>query len=453
MRNAFALIALALPLGAQADYPFHPAVHASAAVNTHGARRAGQLDNRMYLFMSEGRDVAVREWSGRNARGSWSRSHLFSQNEMAGSTPLGTSIAAYGGEFFSDDFEVFLPRFGAAVNFEAAAGALRVGFPHVNWFLGARFWQSLASPSNGFGDDFQPMARFSWAQGKALRVNIFGNSVRDCGWDPGSQACSMPLREAWFDGTRWQFTDHGLPPENSQVHLGPHSAVWDHRRGRGFVFVVGDDDRLWLRGWNTPTCGNWCWEDLEAPERTRDMRTPVAMTYQGGKVQVFVSARTDDGFHLYGRHFDGRNWEDWKDYGRPNNFVEGNFLQPWARPGFDMTGAAVWHDDRGTLRINVFGTLDPVSNPVYAAAPHDGGQITEFLWDGARWTWGSPRLFPNLSERTNAEREPMPQRFQTMDVAVVDERTWERISVFGEDERGGLWEYFWDGTGWHWSRH
>lgn len=447
MRHALALIALALPIHAQADYPFHPAVHASAAVNTHGARRAGEADDRMYLFKSTGRGVTVKEWSGRDATGSWSAERSFTQNEMDGSTPLGTSIAAYAGEVFHDDFEVFLPRFGAAVNFETAASALRVGFPTVNWFLNARFWQSLASPSTGWGDDLQPMARFSWASGGALRVNVFGNAVEPCRYHPSTQACDMPLREAWFDGAQWRFTDHGVPPGNTQVHLGPHSAVWDHRNARGYVFAVGDDDQLWLRGWNTG-CGGWCWQPLEAPDRTRDLRTPVAMTYWGGRVQVFVPGRTDDGFHLYGRHFDGRDWHDWQDYGKPNNLQESSY---GGHAGFDLTGAAVWYTANGTLRINVFGTLDAVNRPAYSAAPHDGGQITEFLWDGARWTWGNPRLFPVLSDRENSRRDPMPRRFQTMDVAVVEGRGWERISVFGEDEIGGTWEYFWDGAGWHWS--
>jgi hypothetical protein len=173
------------------------------------------------------------------------------------------------------------------------------------------------------------------------------------------------------------------------------------------------------------------------------------MTYWGGRVNVFVSARTDDGYHLYSRHFDGSEWQDWQDWGQPPN-------RPLNTPqdaGFDMNTAMVWYTADGTLRINMFGHRDRVALSTSGLSTHTGGDLVEFVWDGARWTWGRPLQFPETEWfEVEGEWREMPLWFLPMNAATVDTRSWERLSLFGEDEWGRTWEYYWDGR-WNWRQH
>lgn len=111
-------VLLLIPMTAAAEYP-HPPSRVSLGRNLLTQQRENSSDDELYLFKTDGRSVAVKAWLGNDAIGFWTTWQPFAQNEMAGPTDFGTSLAAYGGELFSIRDQAFHPRFGALVNFRA----------------------------------------------------------------------------------------------------------------------------------------------------------------------------------------------------------------------------------------------------------------------------------------------------------------------------------------------
>lgn len=430
----------------------HPPITLSAAVNRAGEAR-GNPDRRIFVFRKVGNAIQQKVWSSADEpNGSWSQWLTYAQSDVAGEPSYGTSMAAWAGEFLDPGWGVFLPRFGAALNYVDAAGQKKTGRPFSNFFEFARFWEAVRPPATGTADDLQPYTSFTWQNGQALRVNVFGLAPRIP--DPTT---GQTLRETWFDGATWRFTEHGAPSGTLMLRVGPHSAVWMNPtgNGRGWVFATGDNGRLHARTWNGAA---WSWEDLGAPSGVYSLRTPVAVQ-ENGRVHVYASGQTPTGYRLYERRWNGASWEGWRDWGPPPagtypmDAITSCPQRPTDCTGFDLTAAAVWRTSSGQVRYNVFGTTDRLNRLSSGLATHDGGQLVEISFDGAL-RWGNPiqnpqRLLLNLGL---GGPRAYPLRVQVTDVEVVDAPFWERIAVFVKDESGGDWEYVWNGQGWSWAR-
>jgi hypothetical protein len=227
------------------------------------------------------------------------------------------------------------------------------------------------------------------------------------------------------------------------------------------VFASGNDGyqthRLYVDYFGagcTGTATGWCWTDLGAPAGTTEMRTPTAVVYPMGsarRVAVFVPVQRNGRWELWGRYSDDRRtFNGWQNFGTPPQLTYTGV----SRAGFDLSAGVVYWQG-STLRINLFGTTTPYDHASSGLTAHGGGHLMELFWDGASWRWGLDQQPPgshtwNVQEQSTQVTGP---RIQTMSASVVDTPSWERISVFGEDEFGRTWELAWNGGGWAWQQH
>lgn len=435
-------------------YWHHPPVTITSTTNvqTDGAQHAPG-DRRIFVFrLSESGDDLIgidqREWSGTtNAVGKWSQWRTQTNPDIRFHGPVGSSIAAAGGELVGTG-NVAFPHFKALFNYQDANRLNRVGAPFWRFLSTNYTWLRLTPPSVSAKRNFQPFTAISWKKQSNFRMNVFGLTHNYTNRLLRQIIFYTSLREAWFDGTTWRFTDHGRPRDAIElIRMGPQSAVSTDPSGvtgdigRAYVFLSGNDGylyhQLFVRYWG-PDCSGWCWHDLEAPSGTVEMRSPLAVAYTYGnrtRVAVFVALKRNNRWEMWGRHTDDRrNFSEWSNYGTPPG-LDSTGIQ---ESGFDMSSGVVWYQG-DTLRINLFGTTEPYEVDTAGMTARGGGRLIEYFWDGSTWQWG---LDTQFTER----------RFQTMSASVIDTPSWDRISVFGEDEFGDSWEFYWPGNGWQWRR-
>jgi hypothetical protein len=316
------------------------------------------------------------------------------------------------------------------------------------------------------GREFDPWTSASWQQGQVGRLNVFGT------------AASVPLkknllRELYWDGGGWHWTDH-FTPGDSTISLGPGSLLLNQYEG--FLFGIANAS-VRLYHWLPTQDPQWQWYDLDKPDNVpgTSMRSPLAVSHFNDntgltEVNVFVTGfneQTRD-WHLYEKHWTGEDiedWSDWADRGTPPVVLGPNNTTGGQTPsaadienfGFRMTCAAVWTDLAGALRINLFGYTDCFEDTNIHTL-EQGGQLVEYWWDGARWDWGS------LTADLAFSPEP-PQRFEVFEVpeplaiksAIVLRRGPRvHLSVFGSTEQGAIWERCydtWTYPNWAWIKH
>jgi hypothetical protein len=176
---------------------------------------------------------------------------------------------------------------------------------------------------------------------------------------------------------------------------------------------------------------------LGVGNHVREMRAPLALsrvennTY---KINLFVVAWVDrqlpgqpvtSGWELLERFWDGTNWSSWNSSGLiPNSGTRND--------GVEMTSGVSWRFGN-TLRANLFG---------YSIAD---GKLRDYYYDGTTWRWGL-----NLAP-------PSGRYFRTSSSAAIDLASQDRISVFGRDDAGTVWELYWDTAQaplqWRWQLH
>jgi len=304
--------------------------------------------------------------------------------------------------------------------------------------------------------DFDPRTGYTWRSGTTPRLNIFGLGSRRL----FGIALRPQLREFWWDGTGWRWTDHGRPPDSKEIKLGPQSAIWPAGNNNQFayVFVAAVDEdpgapaRLWARYWHVHDYPTWDWaEDLGHPDDVTRMREPLVFSYQDAvtgqpHISVFVVGfdRNAKRWKLLNRYWHDGDWEDWESWGHPDGVGNGY------GSGFYLTSGVVWHEG-ATLRINLFGYTDthhpgggfgPGTDP---AANQLGvrGHLINFWWDGAIWQWGETVACPS------------GHPFLTASSVAFSKDGRHRISVFGRSQ-GSVWERYWDtaeALEWRWLQH
>ncbi len=434
---------------AQAELDTAMPAHVSAATNDLAQLRTGNpadQDRRIFLFHRTSGGLRHKVWTGTNATGAWSAWTWRNQPEVGGDAPLSSSLVSLGGMYVEPSTGVWTARFTAAYNFRlfSPGGGVSVGLPMWRQTPGLYSFVHLAPPTNAAGLDFIPSTGITWLDGSTQRQNLFGVAIQ---LDRDRHVVGHSLRELWHDGSTWRYADHDRPQGRFYLRVGPSSAIWTNALGygNGYVFATADTADLWALWYDTRSCASWCWFPLGQPDGgIADMRAPVALQYHVDgrrRIAVFVTAKAEDGYHLYSRYTDGSDWRPWTDHGAPPNLVRGK--------GFELSNGVVWRDG-STLRINLFGTTDPVDRLSSGLPTHTGGHLVDFFWDGSVWSWGSLTVLPETRDWGPAGVHPV--RLRVSGAAVVDAGPWQRISVFGEDELGTVWERAWSGT-WNWQRH
>jgi len=188
----------------------------------------------------------------------------------------------------------------------------------------------------------------AWTQaGVPVRKNVFY---------PGANG---NLIEFWFDGTRWQVSDHGRPA-GTGVASTPAVVAWTQPGVaiRQNVFYRGANGNLidlWFDGdvWNV--------RDHGQPAGTSVASPPAAVTWTepGVAVRVNVFYAGANG-NLIDVWFDGHQWSV-RDHGQPAGTAVAS-----------APGAVTWRDPNGLIRVNVF----------YQGA---NGNLIEVWFDGTNW--------------------------------------------------------------------
>jgi hypothetical protein len=298
-----------------------------------------------------------------------------------------------------------VPRINGFFNFSVGTTIL-LGTPWMvptnNPYLPWQFnWATMTPPDAA---SFFVESGFAWNSGRIGRLNIFGMTSPTKSYVYVGDG----IRELWWDGSQWNWSDHGTPPGTDTVMLGRNSAVWDHLSQQGRVLVVAANSsdsqslpQLWDRFWDG---SQWSWSQLGNPFGTRtgpndqvvEMWPPVVVdgvqnaTYV---VTAFVVGRRGTNmnslnpqyrYELYAREKIGSAaWSDWMQLGNPTQ-------APFTDSGnvgytlFFVDQGARWMDGN-LLRGSLFGStkLTP-----------DGNQLIHLFHDNNGWQWDTPVLLP-----------------------------------------------------------
>jgi hypothetical protein len=317
-----------------------------------------------------------------------------------------------------------VPRINGFFNFEVGRTIL-LGTPWMvltnnNPVMPWQFnWATMTPPDaastfDKSGAGFVVESGFAWSSGRIGRLNIFGMTSPAKNLvivGSSSNEAGDGLRELWWDGSQWNWSDHGRPPGIDTVALGRNSAVWDHVSQQGRVFVVGVNSadpgslpQLWDRFWDG---SQWSWTPLGNPFGTSTgpndqvvrMWSPVAVDgVQSGTyvVTAFVvglrginlnSSNPQYRYELYAREKIGSAaWSDWIQLGSPTH-------SPFT--DFDSAGATRFVVDQGArwmdgnlLRGSLFGSTQ------FSNAVPDANRLVHLFRDNSGWQWDTPILLP-----------------------------------------------------------
>jgi hypothetical protein len=286
-------------------------------------------------------------------------------------------------------------------------------------------------PENDQGTDFDPCSGVHWFDGQNHRLSVFGATFR-------GQGAHKALREFFWDGQNWNWSDHGLPADwAAGIQIGPNSALWDQDRQNGYVFVAAvPKDRRRVPELFIRFCFRelflpiWSWVSLGNPRPDAnlfgaEMQEPLVVTrVEDGvfKINAMILIKKIDfvqqtqQWELWERYYDGVQWQDWSNHGPFPGSVPVAF-DPFGQgpsPDFTLTTGVVWHDG-DVPRINLFGMTA------------DNSRLVEFFFDGNDWQFGFNIPGPNHL------------RFETASSAVLG----KYITIVGRTENGEVWELFW----------
>jgi hypothetical protein len=267
--------------------------------------------------------------------------------------------------------------------------------PYIPWQFN---WATMAPPD---GAGFFVESGFAWNNGSTGRLNIFGTTLPALD-KVGGQTANNGIRDLWWDGSSWNWFDHGRPPGTDAVTLGRNSAVWDRSSQQGRVFVAASANglrgalpQLWDLFWNG---SQWSWESLGNPFGTNaasndqvvTMRSPVVVdgvqngTYVLTAFVVGLHATNTLGgspqvrYELYAKEKIGAGaWSDWIQFGHPDNapFSDIN------HPSLFLVDQGVRWIDGDLLRGSLFGT--DTSN-----------RLIDLFHDNNGWQWAAPVPLP-----------------------------------------------------------
>ncbi len=278
--------------------------------------------------------------------------------------------------------------------------------PTNNFLLPWQFNWAAMTPPDGSG--FFVGSGFGWNDGPTGRLNIFGMTL------PALRLVyvAMPkneagngIRELWWDGGQWNWSDHGRPPGTDTVALGRNSAVWDHTSQQGRVFfaaVNSADPQSLPQLWDMFCDGSqWLWEELGNPFGQVVEMWP-AVVVDGVQNGTYVLTAFVVGLHgiflntgnpqyryeLYAREKIGTAaWGDWIPFGNPTINAPFSNHSDAGLTRFLIDQGARWMDGN-LLRGSLFGSTQ------FAQIPPDANRLIRLFRDNNGWQWDTPVLLP-----------------------------------------------------------
>jgi hypothetical protein len=213
-----------------------------------------------------------------------------------------------------------------------------------------------------------------------------------------------------FDGTTWQWIDHGLPAGATSISS-PRALTYVDSSGnrRIYVFAKNNSTRLVVRYWNG---FQWQWANQGGPELLGNTLSVLTYIDPSGNRRIYAFAVGGDQDHLVTNYWDGVTWQ-WADQG--------------GGPGGKVTSteAITYLDDNGQRRIDVFcrGGLS-TGFPLYVNS-----------WTGSSWIWA-------IHGGSNVR--------MVSAYSYVDTAGHRRIYAF-MDRDNEMWVRWWDGFSWAWK--
>jgi len=213
-----------------------------------------------------------------------------------------------------------------------------------------------------------------------------------------------------FDGTSWQWTDHGLPVGATSISH-PVALTYVDSAGNRRIYVFAQaNNHLVLRYWNGFV---WQWVAQGGPAVFAEMS---AITYvdSAGNRRIYLFAVDDDQSHLVVNYWDGSSWH-WADLGVP---APGAYCT--------NTAAVTYIGDDGQRKIDVFcrGGVS-AGFPLYVDS-----------WDGSGWQW------------TNHGGTDVGA---VSAVTYLDSSGTRRVYAFVKVGSSDLYTNYWNGSSWLWA--
>jgi hypothetical protein len=165
-----------------------------------------------------------------------------------------------------------------------------------------------------------------------------------------------------FDGTRWTWIDHGLPPGSTSLRtVDAVTNVDASGKRRFYVFVIDNERRLKLRYLEGAL---WKWADQGGSQLSMSMQSAITYVDTSGNRRLYYF--TDNGGLRY-NYWNGSSWQ-WVHVGYPTDIPGGILL------GGD---AITYIDEQGNRRIDVFCIF-----------MFDNQQdLYSYSWNGGSWSW------------------------------------------------------------------
>ncbi|UUU29681.1 hypothetical protein JIX56_07140 [Streptomyces sp. CA-210063] len=281
------------------------------------------------------------------------------------------------------------------------------------------------------------------------------------------------LHANWWDGGKWQWSDHGVPAGRTILEKVGSVTVRDTPGAaqRPYTFVIGDDSKLYANWWDG---SQWHWADHGAPSGRwvrEGVGVVVVQDSPTSPERPYAFVLTDD-FRLWCSWWDGSTWH-WADHGTPPSHTisrplgvttvrdtPSSFDRPYA---YVITADShlwcswwdgnTWHwADHGTPAgqpvKNGVGVITVQDTPNAAQRPYvfvQGYDSKLYLnwWDGGTWHWsaqGTPSgrlILDSVGAITVRDAPTAAQR--------------PYAYVIGDNSK--LYANWWDGSTWKWADH
>jgi hypothetical protein len=275
------------------------------------------------------------------------------------------------------------------------------------------------------------------------------------------------LRLNVFNGSTWNWIDHGLPPGATQIYQ-PQAVTYVDSAGhrRIYVFAVTGQGQLWLRFWNG---FEWKWVSQGGPPIAATSTSAITYIDPAGNRRIYLFGISQG--HLVTNYWNGSAWQ-WADQGTPPGAnLSGSvtdtitYLDEGARRidvvfqgffnGTGMLFTNSWNGSSWSWMFHGGTTVGKNSTVTYseagsrriAAFVQRGEFLYARIWNGSSWDWVS------LGRPTQAPGE-IDSIFYSLDaIAFTDSNFNQRMQVFGSFG-GEVSSRIWNGTAWlPWTNH
>ena len=313
------------------------------------------------------------------------------------------------------------------------------------------------------GSYFHADCAIAYTEGSVQKFRVFGSHAVDGDPDGSGNLYSPMVRIDW-DGMNATFADDLVPTGCQAVLLGPQSAcavtLGGSQYPRHMVFATArysTGDKVAIHCWNG---ASWSWKDLGAPYANTKIVSHPLVVYRYDtpgappQVNVFIVAKnagaSNSPYILFEKYCNGSItgspsmrtdslvWGGWNDYGVPTDGNGTPVLQPGTK--FYMTSGNVWKNG-SILRVDLFGHSNVHTN---ASGVQTQGQLYRFYWDQYGWSWDHPAGAPD------------GQSFRTTSSFVVEDGSYDRVTVVGRTRTGRIYERYYEVVngvqfGWNWN--